>query len=273
MTKESLEAFLGLLTPYAVSIAWRLVAAFVILGVGFKLTKILVNLFLKSQAYSKLESNVGSFLKSFLSVGLKTLIVFTTAGVMGIPMTSFVTILGSLAVAIGLSLQGSLSNIAGGLIILLFKPFTIGEYISVDHVEGVVTEIGLYYTQLKSVDNQKIVVPNGIVSNQTMVNVTHQKTRRVDLSVRASYESDVETVKNILLGIANAHPKVLKNPEGPVARLSEHGECGLVYSFRCWCHSEDYWDVRFDLLEEIKKTFDQNNICIPYPQMDIHINQ
>lgn len=273
MTKESIEAFFQMLTPYLVSIAWRLVAASVILGIGFRITKTVVKIFVKSHTFSKLESNVSSFLKSFLSIALKTLVILTTAGVMGIPMTSFVTILGSLAVAIGLSLQGSLSNIAGGLIILLFKPFSIGDYISVDNVEGEVSEIGLYYTQLKSVDNKKIVVPNAIVSNQTMVNVTHQKTRRVDLLVCTSYDSDVETVKDILLGLANNHPKVLQEPDIPVARLFEHGEHSLVFSFRCWCNSEDYWSVRFDLLEEIKNAFDKRGITIPYHQLDVHINQ
>ncbi|MBR5239201.1 MAG: mechanosensitive ion channel [Clostridia bacterium] len=273
MSKESIDAFFQMLTPYVVSIAWRLVAAFIVLGVGFKITKKLVKLFINSQAFVKMDSNVSSFLRNLFSIGLKTVIIITAAGIMGIPMTSFVTILGSLAVAIGLSLQGSLSNIAGGVIVLLFKPFAIGDYISVDNVEGVVTEIGLYYTQLKSVDNQKIVVPNAIISNQTMVNVTHQKTRRVDLQVCVSYESDIDTVKEILLGIADAHSKVINEPDMPMARLAEHGDHGLIFSFRCWCNSEDYWDVRFDLLEEIKTAFDMRGINIPYPQMQVHINQ
>lgn len=214
-----------------------------------------------------------SFLNSFLSIALKALVIITVAGILGIPMTSFITILGSMAVAIGLSLQGSLSNIAGGLIILLFKPFAIGEYIAVDGVEGTVSEIGLYYTHLKTADNQKVVVPNAVASNNTLVNVTHQTTRRIDLHFTVAYDADIATVKDILLGIADAHPKILKTPAEPMARLSEHGESALVFVLRCWCNSEDYWDVRFDLLEQVKEAFDKREIGIPYPQLDVHLNQ
>ncbi len=271
--QNTIETLFQTLTPYVVSIAGKLLAAVIILVAGFKLVKFLTKLLSKSKAFSKLDSNVRSFLNSFLSIGLKAVVIITVAGIVGIPMTSFITILGSMAVAIGLSLQGSLSNIAGGLIILLFKPFAIGEYISVDGVEGTVCEIGLYYTYLKTVDNQKIVVPNAVASNNTLVNVTHQTTRRVDLKVTVAYNSDIDTVKDILLGIAHAHPKILKNPAEPMARLSEHGDSALVFTFRCWCNSADYWDVRFDLLEQVKEAFDKRGISIPYPQLDVHLDK
>lgn len=273
MTKESIDALFQTLTPYAISIAGKIIIALIVLIAGFKLIKVLVNLFGKSKAFSKLDPNVKSFINSFLSIALKCVVIITVAGIIGIPMTSFVTILGSMAVAIGLSLQGSLANIAGGLIILIFKPFTIGNYITVDGVEGSVTEIGLYYTYLTTPDNQKIIVPNAVVSNNTLVNVTHQKTRRVDLTITTSYDSDIETVKDILLGLADAHSKVLKSPSEPTARLSEHGDNALIFAFRCWCNSEDYWDVRFDLLEQVKEAFDKRGISIPYPQLDVHLDK
>lgn len=273
MTKETVEMFFQTITPYAIRIAEKLVIAVIVLAVGFKLAKLLVKLLSKSKALSKMDPSVSSFLNSFLSIAVKAIVIITVAGILGIPMTSFITILGSMAVAIGLSLQGSLSNIAGGLIILIFKPFVIGNYISVDGVEGSVTEIGLYYTHLTTVDNQKIVIPNAVASNNTLVNVTHQTTRRVDLSVTTSYDTDVDTVKDILLGIADAHSKVLKTPSEPMARLAEHGDSALVFTFRCWCKSEDYWDVRFDLLESIKVAFDKRGISIPYPQLDVHLDK
>ncbi len=273
MTKEAIEALFQTLTPYVVSIAGKLIVAVLVLLIGFKLSKVLVKLVVGSKGFSKIDKNVASFIKSFLSIALKTVIVITVAGIIGIPMTSFITILGSLAVAIGLSLQGSLSNIAGGLIVLLFKPFSIGDMISVDGVDGVVSEIGLYYTHLLTGDNRKIVVPNGVISNQTLVNVTQQITRRLDLQITVAYESDIDQVKDILLGIANAHEKVLKMPEPPVARLSEHGDNALVFLFRVWCNRADYWDVRFDLLESVKVAFDKNEISIPYPQLDVHLDK
>ena len=273
MTKESLEALFQTVTPYVVNIAGKLVVAILVLVIGFKLVKLLSRLLSKSKTFAKLDPNVCSFLNSFLSIALKAVVVITVAGIIGIPMTSFITILGSMAVAIGLSLQGSLSNIAGGLIILLFKPFAIGEYISVDGVEGTVSEIGLYYTYLKTVDNQKIVVPNAVASNNTLVNVTHQTTRRVDLKITVAYDTDIDTVKDILLGIADAHEKILKTPAVPLARLMDHGDSALVFAFRCWCNSEDYWDVRFDLLEQVKEAFDKRGISIPYPQLDVHLDK
>ncbi len=273
MTRESMEALFQSVTPYIVNIAGKLVVSVFILVIGFKLVKLLAKLMGKSKAFSRLDPNVASFFNSFFSIALKVLVIVTVAGILGIPMTSFITILGSMAVAIGLSLQGSLSNIAGGIILLLFKPFSIGEYISVDGVEGTVSEIGLYYTYLKTPDNQKVVVPNAVASNNTLVNVTHQTTRRVDLNFTVGYDSDIEVVKDILLGIANAHSDVLKTPAEPMARLSEHGDSALVFVLRCWCKSEQYWDVRFDLLEQVKVAFDQRGISIPYPQMDVHLTK
>lgn len=269
----TIETLFETLTPYVVSIAGKLLVAIIVLVAGFKLIKLISRLITKSKGFAKLDPNVRSFFNSFLSIALKALVIVTVAGIIGIPMTSFITILGSMAVAIGLSLQGSLSNIAGGLIILLFKPFAIGEYISVNGVEGTVSDIGLYYTYLKTGDNQKIVIPNAIASNNTLVNVTHQTTRRVDLKVTVAYDTDIDTVKDILLGLAHAHPKVLQTPTAPMARLAEHGDSALVFVFRCWCKSEDYWDVRFDLLEQVKESFDKRGISIPYPQLDVHLDK
>ncbi|MBO5407847.1 MAG: mechanosensitive ion channel [Clostridia bacterium] len=273
MTKESIEALFQNITPYVVDLAGKLLVSVLVLVLGFKLVKLLTKLLSKSRAFSKLDPNVRSFFNSFLSIALKAVVIITVAGILGIPMASFITILGSMAVAIGLSLQGSLSNIAGGIILLLFKPFSIGEYISVDGVEGTVSEIGLYYTYLKTPDNQKVVIPNAVASNNTLVNVTHQTTRRVDLKFTVGYDSDIEVVKDILLGIADSHAKIIKNPEAPMARLSEHGDSALVFVLRCWCKSEDYWTVRFDLLEQVKVAFDKRGISIPYPQLDVHLDK
>lgn len=273
MTSASIDTLFQTLTPYVVNIAGKLIISLIILIVGFKLTKYLVKLVTGSKLFSRMDKNVSSFFGSFLSIAVKVVIIITVAGILGIPMTSFITILGSMAVAIGLSLQGSLANIAGGLIILICKPFVIGDYVVVDGKEGSVSAIGLYYTHLKTIDNQDVIVPNAVVSNNTLTNVTHQTTRRVDLDITVSYDNDIDTVKDILLGIASAHPKVLHTPAEPTARLAQHGDHALVFTFRCWCNSEDYWDVRFDLLESVKKGFDKRGVSIPYPQLDVHLDR
>ena len=273
MNEELIRSLVMTLSGYAVDIAKKLVVALIVLFVGFRLAKFVVKLLKNSKAFSRLDANVSSFLQSFLAIGIKALVLVTVAGIIGIPMTSFITILGSMAVAIGLSLQGSLSNIAGGIIILIFKPFSIGDFITVSGESGTVCDIGLFYTKLTTVDNRKIILPNSIVSNETLVNTSEQKTRRVDLNITVSYDTDIKKAKEILLNIANTHPKVIKEPDAPMARLSEHADSALGFVFRSRCKSEDYWDVRFDLMESVKEEFDKNNISIPYPQLDVHIDK
>lgn len=273
MKDFSVAVLLETVTPYLVSIASKLVAALLILIIGFKLAKIVVRAFGKSKAIAKLDAGVASFLQNFLSIGLKALILVTVAGLIGIPMTSFITILGSVAVAVGLSLQGSLSNVAGGILILVCKPFVIGDFISAAGNDGVVADIGLFYTQLTTGDNRKIIIPNSVISSNTIINVTHQTTRRVDMDITVAYDTDIEKAKSILLELANRHPLVQKEPNAPMARIASHGDNALVFTFRVWCKTDDYWTVRFDLLEAVKEAFDSNHISIPFPQLDVHIDK
>jgi len=268
----SAKEIFDIFTPIVISIAGKIVAAILILTVGFTIAKMLVKFFTKSKLFGKLDPGVGSFIKSFLSISIKILVLLTVASVVGIPMASFITILGSVAVAVGLALQGSLSNIAGGLLILLNKPFVVGDFISVNGFDGSVTDIGLFYTKLSTVDNRKVVLPNSVVTSNALINVTHQTTRRVDMDISVAYDSDIEKVKSVLLGIANTHSLVHKDPE-PMARLSAHGENALTFAFRVWCNKEDYWTVRFDLLESVKAEFDKEGISIPYPQLDVHLDK
>lgn len=268
----TVEQLLNTLASWAVSIASRLVLAGIVLFAGFKIAKIVLKIMDKSRGFAKIDPAVRSFAKNSASIGMKVLILLTAASILGLNMTSFITILGTVGVAVGLSLQGSLSNIAGGLIILIFKPFKIGDFITVDGSSGTVREIGIFYTHLTTVDNSKIIIPNSLVSNETLINVSEQAFRRVDINVTVSYDSDIQTVKDILLGIANSHPDVLQEPSPPLARLASHGSSALEFTFRAWCKSENYWDVKFDMLESIKNEFDSKGISIPYPQLDVHLN-
>lgn len=267
------EYIISTLCTHATNIAAKLIFCALILLAGFKISKIIVKIVVKGRIFSTFEPAVQSFLKSFLSIAMKALVIITAAGVLGVNMASFITILGSVAVAIGLSLQGSLSNIAGGLIILIFKPFKIGDFITVDGESGMVSEIGIFYTHLTTADNRKIIIPNSVVTNDKLINASEQDKRRVDITITVSHNSDIESVKDILTNIAKSHPKVIDEPAPPMARLANYGDSALEFVFRSWCKSEDYWDVKFDLTEAVKSEFDKNNISIPYPQLDVHLDK
>ena len=268
----TIEKLINILISWVISAAARLVLAGIILFVGFKIAKILTKLLDKNKVLAKIDPAVRSFVKNTASIAMKVMVLISAASVLGLNMTSFITILGTIGVAVGLSLQGSLSNIAGGLIILVFKPFKIGDFVTVNGSSGIVKEIGIFYTHLTTADNVKIIIPNSVVSNETLTNASDQKTRRVDINVTVGYDSDIQKVKDILLNIANNHPDVLQEPAPPMARLSAHGDSALEFAFRSWVKSENYWDVKFDMLESIKNEFDANGISIPYPQLDVHLN-
>lgn len=246
--------------------------AIIVLVVGFRIIKWLENKMKKENRLSKLDPNAKGFVVSFIVVTLKILLIIMVLMIVGVPMASLVTIIGSCAVAIGLALQGGLSNIAGGLMILLFKPFVVGDYILVDSLEGRVKSITMFYTTIVSVDNKTIQLPNGNLSNSNIVNFTHCKTRRVDLKISVSYNSDISKVKKIINDVIDGHQYVLKN-ESVVVRLLEHSDNALVFAVRVWCNREDYWDLYFDLMEEIKEALDKNKIEIPYQQVDVHMKK
>lgn len=247
----------------------KLLSALVVLVVGLKLIKWAKKRLKSAKRLGKIDEGVRSFLVSFTGIALYTALLITVAMMLGIPTTSFLAGVASLGVAVGLALQGALSNFAGGLMILLFKPFRVGDYIVTDNASGTVSAITVVYTVLKTPDNKVITVPNGTLTNTVVENYSAVDTRRVDLSFGVSYDSDVENVKALLLSVVSKNEKVLADPE-PFARLSEHGESALVFSVRAWCRTEDYWDVKFDLTEAVKKAFDENGISIPYPQIDVH---
>ncbi|MBO5021530.1 MAG: mechanosensitive ion channel [Clostridia bacterium] len=259
------------LTQFLTTWGFKLLGALIVLIVGTKCIKALVKFLKTSPKLDRLDDSLRSFLASFSTILLYILLIITIAMILGVPATSFITILASCGVAIGLALQGSLSNFAGGLMILFFKPFKVGDYIEASGESGTVVEISVVYTVLLTPDNKRITLPNGALTNASIKNYSSEETRRVDLTFSADYSSDVETVKKIILENIEAHPLALKDP-APFVRLSAHSDSALTYTARIWTKSTDYWDVYFDLTESVKLAFDKNNIKIPYPQLDIHIN-
>lgn len=243
-----------------------------ILFIGNKLAKLVIRLVVKGKGYQHLDKSVQSFIKSFLKIILYAIILSSTAMCWGVPTTTFVTIFTSAGVAIGLALQGALSNFAGGLMILFFKPFSVGDFIECGGVSGTVKDITVIYTILNTGDNKVITIPNGSLTNSNVTNYSALETRRVDLVISAGYEDDTNKVEEILLDLAAKHPLVLKDP-APLARLNAHSASSLDYNFRVWVGKDDYWTVYYDLMEQVKKAFDENGISIPFQQIDVQVKQ
>ena len=185
-------------------------------------------------------------------------------------MASLITVVGSCAVAIGLALQGGLSNIAGGLMLLIFKPFKVGDYISSNGLEGFVKSITMFYTTILTTDNKTIQLPNGTLSNSSITNYSANEKRRVDINLSVAYDSDIDKVKKVVNSVIEKHELILQD-EDKFIRLKTHGESSLGFVLRVWVKTEDYWTVYFDLMETIKKEFDKNGIQIPYNQFDVHM--
>lgn len=244
----------------------KILSAAILLFVGFKIIKIVGKIIEKALDKSKIEKSVKTFLLSFTQLGLKALLLISAAATLGIEMTSFAALIGSIGIAIGFSLQGSLSNFSGGIIILILKPFVVGDYIEGAGHSGTVSEITIVYTYLTTPDNKVVAIPNGQLSNSSITNYTKNKLRRVDFKFGVSYDSDIVKVKKILADVVDKHEKILDEPE-PIIRLSNHGDSALDFSVKVWCLTKDYWGIYYDLTEQIKEAFDKENIEIPYPHM------
>lgn len=270
--KEFLNQITDKLTELASSYLFDILMALLIIVVGTKLVKFLIKIINKSKGFSALDGAVKSFLNSFIKIFLYIVVFISAATTLGIPMTSFITIFASCGLAIGLALQGSLSNLAGGIMILIFKPFKMGDYIVSGSSEGTVCEINIFYTRLTTPDNKIVTIPNGTLSNSTVVDVTANDTRRVDLNIGVSYSTDLTLALNILLKIGTNCTYALSDP-APVSKVISYGDSSINLSLRVWTKTQNYWDAFFEMSEKLKAEFDKNNIEIPFPQMDVHIKQ
>lgn len=269
---KDIKTILDVLTELATSVCLKLLFAVFILVVGLKLSKWIVSKASKSKGFSKIETSLAHFLKSSMLIALNVLVIITAALVIGIPATSFITILGSAGLAVGLALQGSLSNLAGSIMILFFKPYKIGDYVEFNGISGTVKDINFFYTVLITADNKQITCPNGIVSNTNVTNYSTESTRRVDITFQAEYNCDIDAVKNVILDVVKKDSMIFAVPE-PAVVLTKNNESSLYFELRVWCSNADYWTVRSNILESVKKAFDMNGIVIPYNQLDVHIKQ
>lgn len=257
--------------PLALAFLGKLVLVLAIFFAGRKLIHLLLRLLKKGFEKTRVEEGVAGFVSSVLKVILYFLLIMIIANVAGIATTSVVALVGSVGLTVGMALQGSLSNFAGGVLLLVLKPFSVGDYIVAQGLEGTVTKIDLFYTTVLTTDNRTVVLPNGTLSNDSIINVTHEPERRLDLLIPISYEDDIRNVKAILLSIADRHMERILQDRDIVVMVGDFGDSAVEIAFRVWVKKEDYWALRSDLLEEIKYTFDKEHVTIPFCQMDVNI--
>lgn len=247
----------------------QLLIAIVIIILGFKVIKIIEKTLKKQSKWKKLDLSVSTFLISLLSLSLKILLLIIAAGIIGIPTTSFITIIGSCGVAVGLALQGGLSNLAGGVMLLIFKPFKVGDYIESNSKEGTVKSITMFYTTLTTPDNKEIEMPNGTLTNSIITNYSANEERRLDLEFGVSYNSKIDDVKKVLNDIVESTENVLKDKD-IIINIIRYDDSAVIYTVRVWVKKENYFNTLFEITEKVKYEFDKNNIEIPFPQLDIH---
>jgi small conductance mechanosensitive channel len=248
----------------------KLIAAILIWIIGSMIIKIMLKSIVRVMHKRGYDENLKKFLSNLISWALRLLLVIVVLGAVGIETTSFAAVLASAGLAIGLALQGSLGNFAGGVLIIIFKPIKIGDLIEAQGEIGVVKEIEIFTTKLIGLSNKEIIIPNGTLSNGNIINYTTEGTRRVDLVYGVSYDSDIKQTKEVIMNVLTSHPKILKDP-APGVTVLELADSSVNFAVRPWCNTEHYWDVYFDVTENVKEALDAAGIEIPYPHtVEIH---
>jgi len=266
------EQIMGQLTEIAVNYGPKLLGAIAIWIIGGWIIKAMINGFGKMMDRRKTDDSLKPFLKGIVGALLKVMLVISVLGMLGIEMTSFIAILGAAGLAVGLALSGTLQNFAGGVMILIFKPFKAGDVIDAQGYVGSVKEIQIFNTILKTPDNKTIIIPNGGLSNSSMVNYSTEEKRRVDWSIGMGYGDDVDKAKKVIKKLCDEDSRILKDPEVFIA-VSELADSSVNFAVRAWVNAADFWGVFFEMNEKVYKTFDKEGLNIPYPQMDVHISK
>ena len=265
--QELLQTFYTMCINYGPQVVLAIVTLVVGLWIINKFTRTL-----NTNLTSKVDATLGQFVASILSIILKMVLLISVASMIGIETTSFIAVLGAAGLAVGLALQGSLANFAGGVVILLFKPFKVGDVIEAQGYIGSVSSIQIFNTILKTGDNRVVIIPNGALSSSSMVNINQETTRRVDLSFGIGYGDNIDQAKTVLKSIAQNDDRVLKDP-APMIVVSELADSSVNFTVRLWVNTADYWGVFFAMQETVKKEFDAQGISIPFPQQDVHMHQ
>lgn len=246
------------------------VAAIVIFVVGRWLAKVISKLVGKAMTKARVDATLTSFVENLCHIALVVLVIVAALDKLGVPTTNFAVVVGAAGLAIGFALQGSLANFAAGVMLILFKPFKVGDFVELGGKAGTVKEIQIFNTILNSPDNVRVIVPNSQVTGNNVLNYTVNGTRRIDLVVGVSYGDDLKKTQQVIEGILAEDGRILKDPPATVA-VSELGDSSVNFVVRPWVKATDYWDVRFDTIRKVKLALDKNGITIPFPQRDIHM--
>lgn len=271
MNTDSMAEYAEIAKGYILEYGLKIVIAIVVLLIGLRIIKSLVNVADKSFQKRNVDESLRPFLKSILSVLLKVALFISVIQMVGVATTSFVAILGAAGLAVGLALSGTLQNFAGGVVILLLKPFKKGDWIDAQGHSGTVNEIQIFFTILKTPDNRTVILPNGPLSTGSLVNFSTEPTRRVDMEFGIGYDDDIDKTKATLQKLIDADSRIQKDP-APAILLGTLADSSVNFKVRVWCDAGDYWGIYFDFHEKVKKTFDAESIGIPYPQMDVHVH-
>lgn len=250
----------------------KIIAAVVIIVVGLWVSKIIKNCFLKTLHKKKVDPTLVGFLASMLHGGLVIFVVISAISKLGVQTTSFVAVIGAAGLAVGLALQGSLSNFAAGILLILFKPFKVGNFVKAGGEAGVIVEVGILTTEMKTPDNVQIIIPNSTIMGSAITNVSAHPTRRIDMTLGVGYDDDLNKAKQIMEDLLAADERVLKDPVATIA-VANLGDSSVEFVIRPWVNSADYWSVKFDFTKAVKEKFDAEGISIPYPQSDVHVFQ
>lgn len=265
--QETLDIFQQTIQDFS----WQTAAVLVCLLVASVVAiRVIVSLADRAMIQAKLDRGVRTFLRSGLKVVLWLVAICALLGYLGVPMTSLVALLSVLGLAVSLAIQGTLSNLAGGIMLLTAHPFSAGDFVEAGGVSGTVQEVGLIYTKLDTMDNKVVYIPNGEISAKTITNYSGNDLRRVELKFTASYDAPVEKVKECMARVVGEHPLTLPTPE-PLIRVSNYGSSSIEYVLRVWCATEDYWTVYFDLLEQVKDAFDKAGVEMTYDHLNVHV--
>ncbi len=259
-------------SPLLIEYGTGLIYALLVLIIGLWITKLITKSVKKLMLKGEMDDSLVPFLSSLVSTVLKLLVVISALSMLGIEMTSFIALLGAAGLAVGMALSGTLQNFAGGVMILIFKPFKAGDFIDAQGYMGVVKEIQIFNTILTTGDNKTIIIPNGGLSTGAMVNFSTQSTRRVDWTFGIGYGDDADKAKEVLRALLDADKRVLQDPE-PFIALSELADSSVNFVVRAWVNASDYWGVYFAMNENVYKTFEKEGLNIPYPQMDVHLDK
>ena len=271
LTPSNLEKLLTSIMPALQTLIFNIIVALIIYIIGRKLISFLLKLLDKFLKHTSIDVGVSNFLMSVARVLLYVFLVFMIVGQLGVNTASIVTVLGATGLAISMSLQGSLANVAGGILILLMKPFKVGDYVSTTYGDGTVREIGLVYTTITTLDNRVLTIPNGTLSNSAVFDASAMAERRLDLSVGISYDSDLKKAKEVMERVYRSCPSVIAD-KGVDVHISSLGDSAVVVEAYGWVPGSEYLKAKWYITEEIKLQFDAEGIKIPYPQMDVHVD-